>query len=275
MSRLAPVSSTTLFLILALLSSSCGKKGCTDELAQNYDESAKRDDGSCTFAPVIEIQNASNQVFIENNRVKINFSIESKYEIVTAYCTSSSSTFIGSTYFTKTFNPPISGSIQQEIELLNQSMVGDHTFFIEAVDEMGNKSSKSFGFQPADTTRPEVTLEIQYDPPPYVLSKGELNFFTKWHENYGLKKADVELWDLDAQEKPDTLVFRYVEETYTGGLLDSLAKSGSYQAYNYGVPIHYPLARTQGLHALVIRITDLHGNVNEYQSESFQAQYFE
>ena len=36
-------------LIFALLIASCNKKGCTDSLALNYNEKAKKDDGSCEF----------------------------------------------------------------------------------------------------------------------------------------------------------------------------------------------------------------------------------
>ena len=32
---------------------SCKKKGCTDPLANNYNEKAKKDDGTCAFDPVI------------------------------------------------------------------------------------------------------------------------------------------------------------------------------------------------------------------------------
>ncbi len=34
---------------------SCKKKGCTDELATNYQEKAKKDDGSCLYTPIISI----------------------------------------------------------------------------------------------------------------------------------------------------------------------------------------------------------------------------
>lgn len=38
-------------IILATLSlASCNKKGCTDELADNYSEKAKKDDGSCVYS---------------------------------------------------------------------------------------------------------------------------------------------------------------------------------------------------------------------------------
>lgn len=36
-------------LVFSLLTVSCNKKGCTDSLALNYDEKAKKDDGSCEF----------------------------------------------------------------------------------------------------------------------------------------------------------------------------------------------------------------------------------
>lgn len=42
----------SLLLVFAsiLTLSSCNRKGCTDELAENYESKAKKDDGSCTFA---------------------------------------------------------------------------------------------------------------------------------------------------------------------------------------------------------------------------------
>jgi len=38
----------------ATMITSCKKKGCTDHHATNYDAKAKKDDGSCTFAPVAD-----------------------------------------------------------------------------------------------------------------------------------------------------------------------------------------------------------------------------
>jgi hypothetical protein len=38
---------------------SCKKKGCTDELATNYQEEAKKDDASCLYTPVISIIGSS------------------------------------------------------------------------------------------------------------------------------------------------------------------------------------------------------------------------
>jgi hypothetical protein len=46
---------------LTLSFSSCQKKGCTDPTALNYSESAKKDDGSCVYAP------AENEVVITEN----------------------------------------------------------------------------------------------------------------------------------------------------------------------------------------------------------------
>jgi len=40
-------------LLLALTFSSCGKKGCTDPKANNYDEDAKRDDDNCDFSLIV------------------------------------------------------------------------------------------------------------------------------------------------------------------------------------------------------------------------------
>jgi hypothetical protein len=39
--------------------SSCKKKGCTDEAAVNYNTSAKKDDGTCNFKPVITVVGAN------------------------------------------------------------------------------------------------------------------------------------------------------------------------------------------------------------------------
>jgi len=36
-------------ILTSLISTSCKKKGCIDSLASNYDEKAKKDDGTCTF----------------------------------------------------------------------------------------------------------------------------------------------------------------------------------------------------------------------------------
>jgi len=44
-----------LILAFSIGFQSCKKKGCTDELAANYDADAKKDDGSCVYTPVITI----------------------------------------------------------------------------------------------------------------------------------------------------------------------------------------------------------------------------
>ncbi|MCE3294626.1 MAG: hypothetical protein K0R65_340 [Crocinitomicaceae bacterium] len=41
---------SSLLFILALSFSSCKKEGCIDNLAENFDNDAKDDDGSCTYA---------------------------------------------------------------------------------------------------------------------------------------------------------------------------------------------------------------------------------
>ncbi len=49
-----------LSLVLVLtFSVACKKKGCTDSSAANYNEEAKKDDGSCVYSPVISLIGAS------------------------------------------------------------------------------------------------------------------------------------------------------------------------------------------------------------------------
>jgi len=42
--------------VLPLITSSCRKKGCTDSAATNYDSKARKNDGTCTYDPVIKPQ---------------------------------------------------------------------------------------------------------------------------------------------------------------------------------------------------------------------------
>lgn len=44
----------TAVVAVGTLATSCKKEGCTDETATNYDEKAKKDDGSCTYAAATE-----------------------------------------------------------------------------------------------------------------------------------------------------------------------------------------------------------------------------
>lgn len=50
-------------LFIALISAfgitSCKKKGCTDSTAVNYTQSAKKDDGSCAYKPIITLNGSS------------------------------------------------------------------------------------------------------------------------------------------------------------------------------------------------------------------------
>lgn len=51
-----------LFVLGALVLStntSCKKKGCTDNTATNYNSSAKKDDGTCLYAPIITMNGAA------------------------------------------------------------------------------------------------------------------------------------------------------------------------------------------------------------------------
>ena len=45
--------------ILLFTTNACKKKGCTDSMAVNYNEKAKKDDGSCLYTPTINITGAN------------------------------------------------------------------------------------------------------------------------------------------------------------------------------------------------------------------------
>lgn len=51
--------SVFMMLLGTVAFTSCKKKGCMDEAALNYDDKAKKDDGSCNFKPVITIVGAN------------------------------------------------------------------------------------------------------------------------------------------------------------------------------------------------------------------------
>jgi hypothetical protein len=55
------IAKLSLFILLAgtVSLTSCKKKGCMDADATNYNEKAKKDDGSCTFQPVITVVGAN------------------------------------------------------------------------------------------------------------------------------------------------------------------------------------------------------------------------
>ena len=44
-----------MFTLLTVIFFSCGKEGCTDPLATNYDSNAKKDDNSCEYLSLIHI----------------------------------------------------------------------------------------------------------------------------------------------------------------------------------------------------------------------------
>ena len=56
-----------ILLIGGLTLTSCKKEGCTDETAENYNEKAKKDDGSCTYAtPTIGDESIASPTFTTN-----------------------------------------------------------------------------------------------------------------------------------------------------------------------------------------------------------------
>ncbi|MBK9193145.1 MAG: hypothetical protein IPM77_17510 [Crocinitomicaceae bacterium] len=52
-----------ILFVLILFVSSCHRKGCTDPLALNYEEKAKKDDGSCEYPPLTTTTIHFNHVF--------------------------------------------------------------------------------------------------------------------------------------------------------------------------------------------------------------------
>ncbi len=60
-----------LFLCSSFVFSTCGKKGCTDPLASNYDSQAERDDNSCEYNNVVLPKNLLTSVSINEGLVEI------------------------------------------------------------------------------------------------------------------------------------------------------------------------------------------------------------
>ena len=44
------ISTLSILALSILICTSCKRKGCTEELATNYESKAKKDDGTCEFA---------------------------------------------------------------------------------------------------------------------------------------------------------------------------------------------------------------------------------
>jgi len=56
--------------LIALLFASCKKEGCTDSLAKNYDQEAKKDDNSCSYdASIIFWINAAGSISFDNSAI--------------------------------------------------------------------------------------------------------------------------------------------------------------------------------------------------------------
>lgn len=51
-------------VLIGTLFVSCKKKGCTDEIATNYNEKAKKDDGTCLYTPFITVIGASDTTIL-------------------------------------------------------------------------------------------------------------------------------------------------------------------------------------------------------------------
>lgn len=49
----------SLLALVLFSTNACKKKGCTDSMAVNYNEKAKKDDGSCLYSPIITVNGAT------------------------------------------------------------------------------------------------------------------------------------------------------------------------------------------------------------------------
>ena len=120
-----------LFALTLTLSVSSCKKGCTDDAANNFDNSSKKDDGTCDYAPLITLNGAKEvtinlggvyteqgatamskegvyaDVFIDNSKVNTNES--GVYEVI----------------YTATFNDDVATAIRTVNVTVSQSLFVD------------------------------------------------------------------------------------------------------------------------------------------------------
>ncbi|MCH2234169.1 MAG: DUF4856 domain-containing protein [Crocinitomicaceae bacterium] len=137
-----------LFIALALgvTAISCKKKGCTDITANNYNEEAKKDDGSCTYDPPAPLDVPSTYAFTDdagNNTVSYSGQTDrlNQLEELTTYAKSGTGAVVDADIMKAMFrNTGDNGggnfSFSSSKQLKNKCFATDTAFFIAAFDSV-------------------------------------------------------------------------------------------------------------------------------------------
>lgn len=200
-------------LILAFILAfwGCNKKGCTDKNALNYDASATKENGLCTYYPenispiiVVNSPGEVSEVF-QNNTFKLDLVI---YDIARL-----------SDLKIKVLNPKVgaalyaeeisltdfSKGIKKEIALPKQKITGILELKIEATNNLGISNSYNKNFILVDTTIPKIeisNLKINFSENSRHV---DANYSLSTTDNYGLSSLHWYIINSNKPEISDTL----------------------------------------------------------------------